>query len=542
MTSKWFIRKFLKGLNASVFILLFTLLLPFCSKEESNHETRPDSKDSRSDHQSLVFLITLDTTRADVIDYRPGNSLTPNLAELASKGISFKNAFSLIPITLPSHFSIFYSMPPWKAGVYNNGDRKNLLYKGLTEILRRKGYYAGAVVSLGVLKSDFGLKKGFHTYDERFPEGLWYRTADEVNRALFKMLDKLQRNRSFFWVHYSDPHDPYFTPLYRGDFLISHKGKEIYRTDCTKSLTVEAKIVLDPGDNRINLLTRIPSRFTEEMRKNISGVGLRGFECLTEGVSENVADSVEIRFADNWIERRVKERRDYVTSDLNSWIRIRNKRDRPQTIRIRFVYGLRMFNHFKKKLYLEEIAYMDKKIGELIDYVKKSGRYNDTRWIIVGDHGEGFGEYKGHIGHIHYLNPVFNRVPLILSGKGIRRTAERPEVVSTLDIAPTVLDLLRIKKPGYMFGRSLMAAGKKQTLFLETYRPQAYLNSFSIINYPFQLIYFPEKSGAEQYEFYNLDMDPGGTRTIETGENRLVRQKMMKRLRQMSKMCLKKKQ
>ena len=69
-----------------------------------------------------IFLITLDTTRADHIDYSLTNNLqTPHLAELASRGQYFENAYSLIPITLPSHASMFYSLPPHQLKLYNNG-------------------------------------------------------------------------------------------------------------------------------------------------------------------------------------------------------------------------------------------------------------------------------------------------------------------------------------------------------------------------------------------------------------------------------------
>jgi arylsulfatase A-like enzyme len=55
-----------------------------------------------------IFLITLDTTRADAIDYATtGNSSTPNLAALAAAGLRFENAYTIIPITTPSHAAMF---------------------------------------------------------------------------------------------------------------------------------------------------------------------------------------------------------------------------------------------------------------------------------------------------------------------------------------------------------------------------------------------------------------------------------------------------
>ncbi len=160
-----------------------------------------------------IFLITLDTTRADAVDYAPtGNTRTPNLAALAAAGVRFDNAYTVIPITTPSHAAMFYSLPPHVFKVYNNGQERAIPYPALAEIMKKEGYATGAVVSLAVLNRDFGLAKGFDHYLENFRPGLWYRTAAEVNRDAFALIDKLKAGKSFIWIHYSDPHEPYSPP------------------------------------------------------------------------------------------------------------------------------------------------------------------------------------------------------------------------------------------------------------------------------------------------------------------------------------------
>ena len=111
---------------------------------------------------TYIFLITLDTTRADHINYSLSqNDVSPNFARLASNGVFFRNAYSIIPITLPSHASMFYSLPPYVLKIYNNAQKQDVSNASLAEILKSKGYRTGAVVSLGVLNSQFGLNKGF---------------------------------------------------------------------------------------------------------------------------------------------------------------------------------------------------------------------------------------------------------------------------------------------------------------------------------------------------------------------------------------------
>ncbi len=96
---------------ATLFLILSVFLSTFlfhgCQKREKNDN---------------IILVTLDTQRADFLSsYTPGNASTPYIDDLARKGILYENCYSLIPITLPSHASIFFSEPPHIIKNYNNG-------------------------------------------------------------------------------------------------------------------------------------------------------------------------------------------------------------------------------------------------------------------------------------------------------------------------------------------------------------------------------------------------------------------------------------
>ena len=518
-----FIKKYLKTLqNKQLFVLLFILVLFSCMK--------------RSDTKELIFLITLDTTRADSIDYQINNRSTPNLAYLAGRGVIYEKAYSLIPITLPSHYSMFYSLPPWRTRVFNNGDKKKMKYPGLSEILKNKGYFTGAVISLGVLKSDFGINKGFMSFMEDFSPGLWYRTAEEVNTDLLGLIDKVKRKKAFYWVHYSDPHSPYFSPEYKGKFKLKLNGDDIYETESTKSLTVSLKLKLIPGKNTLKYETEIPQNFPDEMKKKISGLNFKGFEVS----SLSGKKSFTLELPKSWIKRNVKGRKDYTTSELGSNINIINNEPETQSIKIKFIYDMSLKNSYKKKAYLKEVSYMDSKIGDLIEFLKKKQLFKYSTFVIMGDHGEGLGEYRGHIGHIHYHNKVYSKVPMIVSGNKIDQNGTASKLTSNLNIAPTILDIANIKKPEYMMGSSLLKDEVNKGLFLETYRPQAYYNSFSLIEYPYQIIYFPEKTTSDKYEFIDLKNDQYGIKNILEG-NEIIKHRMIKKVRKMAKFCLKNK-
>src|SRR5690242_16030295 len=69
-----------------------------------------------------VLLITLDTTRADHLGcYGYAQAKTPVLDGLASSGVLCERAYTVAPLTLPAHASLFTGLYPAEHGVRSNG-------------------------------------------------------------------------------------------------------------------------------------------------------------------------------------------------------------------------------------------------------------------------------------------------------------------------------------------------------------------------------------------------------------------------------------
>ena len=69
-----------------------------------------------------VLLVTLDTTRADRLGcYGRERAATPNLDALAARGVLFRQAYSHVPLTCPSHSSLLTGRLPTRHGVRDNG-------------------------------------------------------------------------------------------------------------------------------------------------------------------------------------------------------------------------------------------------------------------------------------------------------------------------------------------------------------------------------------------------------------------------------------
>jgi arylsulfatase A-like enzyme len=167
-----------------------------------------------------LVVISLDTTRADRLGaYGKSAARTPNLDRLAREGLRFDAAFSVAPLTLPSHTSIFSGLYPANHGTRNNGEQPVAAdVDTMAEIFARRGYDTAAFVSSFVLDRRFGLRQGFATYDDHvetttsaaFSAGHNQRTARATIDATLTWLGARRSAAPLFlWVHLFDAHAPY---------------------------------------------------------------------------------------------------------------------------------------------------------------------------------------------------------------------------------------------------------------------------------------------------------------------------------------------
>jgi len=108
-----------------------------------------------------------------------------------------------------------------------------------------------------------------------------------------------------------------------------------------------------------------------------------------------------------------------------------------------------------RAIYLGMATEVDANIGRVIAYLKDSGQYDDTLIVLKSDHGEMLGDH--HMwGKQHVYDPAY-RVPLIIRDPDFpAQFGTRIDAFSeSIDLAPTVLDLLGCAVPAGMDGRSL---------------------------------------------------------------------------------------
>ena len=106
--------------------------------------------------------------------------------------------------------------------------------------------------------------------------------------------------------------------------------------------------------------------------------------------------------------------------------------------------------------YDAEIKYVDKQIGRLLDHLRSEEIYDESLIVITGDHGEEFGEHGLYREHWSTHDGT-QRVPLLVKppANRVQENGTRSQLVTNVDIAPTVVDYAGIEKSSKWDGQSL---------------------------------------------------------------------------------------
>ncbi|NQU09322.1 sulfatase [bacterium] len=209
------------------------------------------------------------------------------------------------------------------------------------------------------------------------------------------------------------------------------------------------------------------------------------------------------------------------------------------------------------------IASADQAFGRIVESIRASAIGDNTVIVFTDDHGIAFPHAK-----MTLYDPGIE-VALIVQGPGAGPGIVRPELVSNVDVAPTLLDLLGLPVPANMHGRSFRAllAGEKyeprSAVFAEKpyhtyYDPmrcirtdrwklianfenapwqetpadydnnaKGYVEVSKALNVPYQRQYHPP------FELYDLETDPTEQRDLaDDPPHRGVRDDLIRRLRQ----------
>lgn len=352
--------------------------------------------------RNVVFILS-DDHRFDAMSFL-GHQLaqTPHMDAMAANGVYLKNAFVTTSLCSPSRASILTGLYTFRHRVIDNN---RLVPKGtifFPQYLQKAGYATAFI-------------------------GKWHMGgASDEPRPGFD-----------HWVsfrgqgHYLPP-NPNYTLNVDGK-RVKQKG---YITDELTDYAVEWLAQQHPKEKPFFLYLShkaVHARFVPRKRD--------------AGKFANLPFTRPVTEADT--EENYRNRPRWVHDQRNSWHGV----DFP------YHSSLDIEKFYKR--YCETLIGVDDSIGRVMDQLKKMGVYDDTLVIYMGDNGFMFGEHGLIDKRVAYETSI--RVPMLMQCPELFKGGTVvKQMVANIDIGPTVMEAMGLKKPPHMDGDSFLrlAQGK----------------------------------------------------------------------------------
>ncbi len=413
-----------------------------------------------------VLLILTDDQRSDCLSIAGHPFLkTPHLDRLAKEGVHFRNTFCTTSLCSPSRASILSGLYAHTHGVSNNFTEYPLDLKSFPRELQAAGYQTAYI-------------------------GKYHMGED------------------------NDEPRPGF------DYFVTHKGQGKY-FDTEFNLNGKKREVL-PG-YYTHVVTKLASDWIKQERDQpfclMLGHKAPHSFYFPEEKYEHAFDDAKIEYPDTAFKLAGKP--DWIKQRLNTW---------------HGIYGP-LFDYRKKfpddspeavkdfaamtRGYWGTILSVDDSVGQLVALLKERGELDNTVIIFMGDNGLLNGEH-GMVDKRTMHEPSI-RVPLVVRYPGLT-PANTPkqidQMVLTVDIAPTILDLCGAKPLANIHGRSfakLVQSGDKdwRKSFHYEYNYEKQFpytpNVRGVRTAEWKYMHYPHGDGSPDKhlaELYNLKADP----------------------------------
>jgi arylsulfatase A-like enzyme/Flp pilus assembly protein TadD len=201
---------------------------------------RGERATTASRERGPVIIISVDTLRADHLPmYGYDKVETPHLDALRGDSILFANAYSHVPLTLPSHATILTGLLPPNHGVRSNiGYHLRAETPSIPGLLKAAGYATGGAISSYVLRGNTGIAAAFDFYDDAISNrsgvaiGNLQRAGDATAAIAKSWIEGHEQQPFFFLLHVFEPHAPYSAPEpFRSKYAAVPYDGEIAATD-----------------------------------------------------------------------------------------------------------------------------------------------------------------------------------------------------------------------------------------------------------------------------------------------------------------------
>lgn len=325
---------------------------------------------------------------------------TPGLDTLAEEGKRFEQSYSSYPLCCPARASMFTGLMPHNHGLIDN---EEVIEHVTGEFPTDKNYLAEAK-TMGEAFKEAGYDTGF--FGKEHAAGYGWRGIDEQGSLSYTGGGYLAEGSVYDTIFAKDAID----------FIKKDRENPFYMT----------LSFINPHDICKTLGDTIPGKNISDaifFCRDDSEKYLRGQE--REGLPEN--------FSDKYIEGMIKHE-DYMYKEL---------KDLDENYWKQFIstYGL----------LIEKTDWL---VALVLDQLKQQGIDGNTIVVFTSDHGEMMGSHRLIAKTVFYeesaKTPMIIRYPNGIKAGGI----DDKNMVSTVDIMPTLLDLCNIEVPQGIDGKS----------------------------------------------------------------------------------------
>ncbi|MBI4493529.1 MAG: sulfatase-like hydrolase/transferase [Chloroflexi bacterium] len=419
-----------------------------------------------------VLIITIDTLRADHLGiYGNSRVSTPAMDRLGQQGVVFQNAIVQQPNTNASHATLFTGAYPSTHGVRAHMlDTLRDQMVPLAEHVRGFDYTTAGIFSWVSLEPAYsGLDRGFDSYDDvavNLPAYLASKPLQALAAGYKKVVQRLAL------AH-----------------LFDHE-------------LGAAKRVEEVLDGKADVTTDAAIRWLNERGQEPFFLWLHYFDPHYPYTPPPPFDSLYVEPCDSCLDGSMQ------TVDLI------HAGQQPSPAEVQRLIGL----------YDGEIAFTDQELGRLLQALQELDLADDTLVVLTGDHGESFGDH-GLWFHGYGLYQTEVHVPLLMRyPRALPAGTSVQEPVGTLDVMPTILELLQLPSPATVEGRSLLplvrgeeAAGSRAVI-TEIDEQDSQL---SVVWRKWKLIV---DTATWQAQLYDLERDPGERADLAAAEPEVVGQ------------------
>ena len=446
-----------------------------------------------------VVFITVNLMRVDHLScYGYERETTPAIDALAREAFVFSNMFTNSDYTMPNMMSIITSLFPVGHGVYDAfKDELTVRVKTLAEILRLSGYRTSwFALQPPHLDTAVGFGRGYDVIKKL--------NKDHSNIGSVREWIRNHRDQPFFvGLNSRSIHPPYLPPS---------EFKDVFQTVGSKG---------EMADTR--------EEFHQAWYKKILELMETPGSVMHEVIDDRlVAENHEV-FDGEYKPEKLAQIRALMPKD--------------KQIRFGFSHILTfssMINTHDRKNIEYAISLYDgcllgidqKLVRPIVDTLKEAGVYDKTIIVITGDHGESIGEHH-YVGHNLNFYEQLIHVPLLIRHPDLKTRVNIADLAQSVDILPTILDLLHIKQPFHAQGKSLMpllldnASAPINAYVYGQKRKQAYIRSDT-----WKLVVDREHEKDEKAchlaRLFNIKTDRGESRNLCKDEPRVFREMMAK--------------